>query len=75
MVAIVILGVHSGIAHKEYRFIYPAIVPLTVLAGVGLAQMASWGREWLIGRGLEPRRDVKHSITDFEWMHCAGTSA
>ena len=50
VVAIVILAVHSGIAHKEYRFIYPAIVPVTVLAGVGLAQMASWGREWLIGR-------------------------
>jgi GPI mannosyltransferase 3 len=52
VVAIVILGVHSGIGHKEYRFIYPAIVPLTVLAGVGLAQMASWGREWLIGRSM-----------------------
>jgi hypothetical protein len=52
IVAIVILAVHSGIAHKEYRFIYPAIVPLTVLAGIGLAQMASWGREWLIGRSM-----------------------
>src|SRR6202043_2663253 len=52
VVAIAILGVHSGIAHKEYRFIYPAIVPLTVLAGVGLAQMASWGRERLIGRSM-----------------------
>jgi hypothetical protein len=51
-VAIVILAVHSGIAHKEYRFIYPAIVPLTVLAAGGLAQMASWGREWLIGRSM-----------------------
>jgi phosphatidylinositol glycan class B len=50
VIAMVILATHSGIAHKEYRFIYPAIVPLTVLAGVGLAQMASWGREWLIGR-------------------------
>ena len=52
VVAIVILAVHSGIAHKEYRFIYPAVVPLTVLAGVGLAQMASWGREWLTGRSM-----------------------
>jgi GPI mannosyltransferase 3 len=52
VVAIVILAVHSGIAHKEYRFIYPAIVPVTVLVGGGLAQMASWGREWLIGRGM-----------------------
>jgi hypothetical protein len=52
VVAIVILAVHSGIAHKEYRFIYPAVVPLTVLAGVGLAQMATWGREWLVGRSM-----------------------
>jgi hypothetical protein len=51
-VAIVVLVVHSGIGHKEYRFIYPAVVLLTMLAGVGLAQMASWGRDWLIGRGL-----------------------
>jgi GPI mannosyltransferase 3 len=51
VVAAVILAVHSGIAHKEYRFIYPAIVLLSVLAGVGLGQMASWGRDWLIGRG------------------------
>lgn len=50
VVAIVILAVHSGIGHKEYRLIYPAIVPLIMLAGVGLAQMASWGRDWLIGR-------------------------
>jgi hypothetical protein len=52
VVAVLILAVHSGIAHKEYRFIYPAIVLLAVLAGAGLAQMASWGREWLIGRSV-----------------------
>jgi hypothetical protein len=53
--AVVILAAHSAIAHKEYRFIYPAIVPLTVLASVGLAQMASWGRDWLTGRGAAKR--------------------
>jgi hypothetical protein len=52
VIAIVIVAVHSGISHKEYRFIYPAVVSLTLLAGVGLAQMASWGREWLIGRSM-----------------------
>jgi hypothetical protein len=52
LVTVVVFGVHSGIAHKEYRFIYPAIVPLAVLAGVGLAQMATWGRDWLIARGM-----------------------
>jgi hypothetical protein len=55
VVAVVILAVHAAIAHKEYRFIYPAIVPLTVLAGAGLAQMASWGRDWLTGRGAPKR--------------------
>jgi GPI mannosyltransferase 3 len=46
-VAITILAVHSGIAHKEYRFIYPAIVLVTVLVGIGFAQLASWGIDWL----------------------------
>jgi GPI mannosyltransferase 3 len=50
VVAAVILAVHSGIAHKEYRFIYPAVLLLMVLAGLGLAQVVDWAREWLIGR-------------------------
>jgi hypothetical protein len=52
VLALTIVAVHSGIAHKEYRFIYPAILQMAVLAGIGLAQMASWGRDWLIGRGM-----------------------
>jgi predicted membrane-bound mannosyltransferase len=52
VVAIAILGIHSGIAQREYHFIYPAIVPLAVLVGVGLAPIASWGRQWLIGRSM-----------------------
>lgn len=51
-VAAAVLAVHSCIAHKEYRFIYPAIVLLTVLAGLGLVQLAGWARDWLIGRGV-----------------------
>jgi phosphatidylinositol glycan class B len=51
-VAAVVLAIHSGIAHKEYRFIYPVVMLLAVLAAVGLAQIASWGREWLAGRGF-----------------------
>jgi phosphatidylinositol glycan class B len=35
--AVVIVGVHSAIAHKEVRFVYPAIVLLSTLGGVGLA--------------------------------------
>lgn len=45
--AIIIIAVHSGIPHKEYRFIYPAIVCLMVLAGVGLAQIVAVAEGWL----------------------------
>ena len=45
--AVTIIAVHSGIGHKEYRFIYPAILLAMVLAGIGLAQLASWGRSFL----------------------------
>jgi len=43
VVAVSILATHSAIAHKEYRFIYPAVLLVIVLAGIGLAQIASWG--------------------------------
>jgi phosphatidylinositol glycan class B len=51
ILVITIVGVHSGIAHKEYRFIYPAIMLVTVLGAVGLTQLAMWARDWLIDRG------------------------
>jgi phosphatidylinositol glycan class B len=47
VVAVTILAVHSGIRHKEYRFIYPAILLLMVLTGIGLAQLADWAQHWL----------------------------
>ncbi len=40
--AIVILVAHSLVSHKEYRFIYPAVLLVLIVAGVGLAQLASW---------------------------------
>jgi len=49
--AVTIIAVHSMIGHKEYRFIYPATVLLMVLAGVGLAQIVSWGQNFLNGQG------------------------
>lgn len=49
--ALTIVATHSAIAHKEYRFIYPAIVLITVLAGIGLAQLAAWSRDWLTAKG------------------------
>ncbi|MBV8121762.1 MAG: hypothetical protein JO081_17700, partial [Alphaproteobacteria bacterium] len=50
--AVMIIAVHSGVAHKEYRFIYPAVLLLMVSAGLGLAQIASWARDWLRDRGI-----------------------
>jgi GPI mannosyltransferase 3 len=48
VVAVSILATHSTIAHKEYRFIYPAILFVTILAGVGLAQITNWAQDrWL----------------------------
>ncbi len=50
--AATIIAVHSGIGHKEYRFIYPAMLLAMVLAGIGLAQLAYWGEEVLRRRGI-----------------------
>lgn len=47
--ALVIIAAHSCIGHKEYRFIYPAIVLLAVQAGIGLAGLVEWAREQLGG--------------------------
>jgi GPI mannosyltransferase 3 len=49
--ALAYLAVHSGLAHKEYRFIYPAILLLSIVAAVGLASFAAGAvavlRRWL----------------------------
>ena len=37
--AAIILMVHMAIGHKEYRFIYPAIALLSILAGFGLVEL------------------------------------
>jgi phosphatidylinositol glycan class B len=34
-----VLVTHSAVAHKEYRFIYPAVVLLVMLAGLGIADV------------------------------------
>jgi len=49
--ALVIIAVHSIIAHKEYRFIYPAVVLLAVEAGIGLAALVTSVPERLNDRG------------------------
>lgn len=45
--ALTVIAVHTGIAHKEYRFVYPAILLLMVLAAIGLAQLTNWAAQWL----------------------------
>jgi GPI mannosyltransferase 3 len=50
-VAITILAVHSAFAHKEHRFVYPAVLLVMISTGIGLAQLASWGQGWLRARG------------------------
>jgi GPI mannosyltransferase 3 len=41
-VAVVILVVHSAIAHKEYRYFSPALPLIMTLAGVGSTMAADW---------------------------------
>jgi GPI mannosyltransferase 3 len=55
-IAVMIVAVHSAIPHKEYRFVYPAILLLMVLAAAGLAQLTAaasqrW-RRWEMRPGL-----------------------
>src|SRR5205823_1043790 len=53
---IAVFAVHSAIAHKEYRFVYPAVLLLMVLAGFGLAQLTERAIEWLSSRGAQARQ-------------------
>jgi hypothetical protein len=40
--ALLVLLVHIPIAHKEYRFLYPALVLVVMLAGMGLAEIVEY---------------------------------
>jgi hypothetical protein len=51
-VAAIIIAAHCLVGHKEYRFIYPAVLILLILAGIGLAQLAAWLAAALGGRGV-----------------------
>ncbi|HTV90861.1 MAG TPA: hypothetical protein VME41_17750 [Stellaceae bacterium] len=55
-VAVAIVAVHSAIPHKEYRFIYPAIVLLMMLAATGLAELTGAAAARLRRHGLRPGR-------------------
>ena len=64
--AAIIVATDSAIAHKEYRFIYPAIVLIAVLVGVGLAQLAAWGRDWIRAR------DARHLLASNWFLSVLG---
>ncbi len=45
--ALIIFLSHSFLAHKEYRFIYPALSMLIILAGIGTAELVlNFCRQW-----------------------------
>jgi GPI mannosyltransferase 3 len=52
--AVILVVAHSAIAHKEYRFVYPAVVMAMVLAAVGLTQLIAWVQDWLHRCGMRP---------------------
>ncbi len=43
--ALAVLATHTAIAHKEYRFVYPAILLAVTLAAVGAGEVVGWARE------------------------------
>ena len=43
-VAIATLVVHAALAHKEWRFVFPAIAIVIALAGMGVAELVARGR-------------------------------
>lgn len=50
LVAATIFATHAAIAHKEYRFIYPSIPLVIILAGLGTAAITRWCASRLPGR-------------------------
>ena len=53
-VALTIVAVHSLVPHKEYRFIYPAVLLLMLLTAACLAELTLWATQWATHRGLQP---------------------
>jgi hypothetical protein len=54
--AALIAVTYSVVDHKEFRFIYPAILLAVIVSGVGLAQLGSWVSQALNNSGWTPRR-------------------
>ena len=49
--ALLIAATYSIFGHKEFRFVYPAILLAIIVSGVGLAQVAAWVCDALYYRG------------------------
>ena len=52
VLALIILLVHSAVGHKEFRFIYPALLLTVISAGLGLAQIVDWIADGFALRGM-----------------------
>jgi phosphatidylinositol glycan class B len=51
--ALIIILSHSLLAHKEYRFIYPALLMLMILAGIGTAELVlNLCRRWKLHKKI-----------------------
>ena len=59
LVAIVIVLSHSFIAHKEYRFVYPALPLLVLCAAIGSAELCRWATR------LPGPPSVRHALATF----------
>ena len=51
LAALVIIILHSAIGHKEYRFIWLAVLTLIVLAAIASVNLADWATRWWQGVG------------------------
>jgi GPI mannosyltransferase 3 len=52
LVAVTVVLVHSAIAHKEYRFIYPALPLIVFCASLGTADLLHWLQQRRAGRAV-----------------------
>ena len=51
--ALIIIFSHSLLAHKEYRFIYPALVMVIILAGIGTAELVlNFSSKWIANQKI-----------------------
>ena len=52
VLALIVVVVHSAVGHKEFRFIYPALLLAVIAAGLGLAQVVEWIADGFALRGM-----------------------